>query len=200
MTVRATGLVLAGGQSRRMGTRKALLRFEGETLIARVHGVLASLCDPILVVANDASVAAELPAAVIADAAPGGSVVHGLLAGLRASPHELAIAVACDMPYLASALLKHQLERAIDYDAVVIAGPTGVEPLHGVYRKTILPLLERLAERPSSALRDLLGDAKTLVLEEAEVVRYDPERRSAVNLNTPEDVAHWGRAAANSRR
>lgn len=188
MTVPATGLILAGGRSSRMGVTKALLEIDGEPLIRRVVNALRPICEPILAVGNDPIVLADLRLPLIADAAPGGSVVHGLLAGLRHSPHDLAVAVGCDMPYLASSLLKHQLERAIDYDVVVIGGPLGIEPLHAVYRRTVLQKLEQLAIRPGSALRDLLGDARTLVLDPADVASHDPSGRSAINLNTPDDV------------
>jgi len=183
-TAAVTGLILAGGRSRRMGRPKAVIPFQGQTLIERVERVLREICDPVLVVGDDPVLPDGFLPAVIADAPPGGSVIHGLLAGLRASPHELAAAVGCDMPHLSSSLLKRQVEHAIDYDVVVIASPRGPEPLHGIYRRSVIPILERLAWQPGASLRDLLDTVRVLVLDPDEAAMFDPGQLSATNLNT----------------
>jgi molybdopterin-guanine dinucleotide biosynthesis protein A len=186
-----TGLILAGGRSRRMGRPKATICIDGVTLIERVAKVLGEFCDPVLVVGDDPILPEGLGLKVVEDAAPGGTVVRGLLGGLRASPHDLAAAVGCDMPYLKSSLLKRQVEHAIDYDVVLLASARGLEPLHGVYRRSVIPALESLATDPTAGLRDLWSRVRGLVLEEGEVRDLDPDAKSTVNLNTPEDLLRY---------
>jgi molybdopterin-guanine dinucleotide biosynthesis protein A len=186
-----TGLILAGGRSRRMGRPKATIRIDGLTLIERVAQVLAEFCDPVLVVGDDPVLPEGFPLTIVPDAPPGGSVIHGLLGGLQASPHDLAAVVGCDMPYLKSSLLKRQVEHAIDYDLVLLANARGLEPLHGIYRRTVIPALERLGEDRSAKLRDLWGQVRGLVLDPREALALDPEGTSAINLNTPEELRRY---------
>jgi len=191
VTAAVTGLILAGGRSRRMGQPKATIRLEGLTLIERVATVLAEFCNPVLVVGNDPVLPEGFGLPVVKDAEPGGTVVRGLLGGLRASPHDLAAAVGCDMPYLKSSLLKRQVERAIDYDVVLLASARGLEPLHGIYRRSVIPALEGLAANPAAGLRELWGRVRGLVLDAGEVLALDPDGSSTVNLNTPDDLQRY---------
>ena len=114
-----TGLVLAGGASRRMGRNKAFLELQGRCLIDVVIERVGAVCAEVLVVTGDASLYASLGVPVVEDTFRGVGVLGGLHAGLEAATHELALAVACDMPFLQPDLLRAFVGWAEGCDAVV---------------------------------------------------------------------------------
>ena len=135
----ACAVVLAGGESRRFGSDKALARFRGEPLIARVVRELRN------VGFNQVAIAAKEPEKY-ADAAPGAELLRdvrpiqtplaGLAAGLRASRHALVFACAADMPFAADAALIDALTAAIaGHDAAVAHAGGSLQPLCGLWRK-----------------------------------------------------------------
>ena len=104
-----SAIILAGGESRRMGSNKALLSLDGQPLIARTAACLRPLADELIVVTNTPEayqfLVADFAARLIPDALPARSALVGLYSGLRMARGDLALAVACDMPFLNPALL-----------------------------------------------------------------------------------------------
>jgi molybdopterin-guanine dinucleotide biosynthesis protein A len=139
-----TGVLLVGGASRRFGAPKALVVFEGETLADRGRRILAEACDEVLVVGK----AGELPFDVIDDSAAVRAPIAGVVAGLRAARHDVAVFLPVDCPAVTAGLLR-QLGEACADAAVPQTGP-----LPGAWAKSALPLLEqRLAEGPLALYR-----------------------------------------------
>jgi molybdopterin-guanine dinucleotide biosynthesis protein A len=139
-----TGIVLAGGASRRMGQDKAFLALGGQLLIEVVIERMAQVCREVLVVAGDMQPYVGLGVPVVEDRFRGVGVLGGLHAGLEAAAHELTLAVGCDMPFLNSDLMQAFVGWAEGFDAAVLRYGDGeqVEPLHGAYRRTCLPAME----------------------------------------------------------
>src|SRR5690349_521379 len=100
-------IILAGGQSRRMGRNKALLRLTPDrpTLIEEVAATVAPL-GPILLVTNTPDAYAFLDLPMVPDARPGAGALGGLYSGLLATACPFNLVVACDMPFLQPALLR----------------------------------------------------------------------------------------------
>src|SRR2546429_3881629 len=95
----ATLLVLAGGDSRRMGRPKALLPVGDTTLIEWLVGRLAPAFEHVAVAARDpAQVPPGLRPRVVRDLHLDAGPLAGIEAGLAASPYDALVAVACDMP------------------------------------------------------------------------------------------------------
>ncbi len=126
-------MLLVGGASRRFGTPKALAIFAGETLADRGRRVLAEACDEVLVVGK----AGELPFDVIDDSAPVRAPIAGVVAGLRAARHDVAVFLPVDCPSVTAALLRHLGDACAD------AAVPQTGPLPGAWAKSALPLLER---------------------------------------------------------
>lgn len=133
-----TGVLLVGGASERFGSPKALARFAGETLAERAWRVLGEACDEVLAVGKAAD-ALPLPFPVLDDGSEERAPVFGVLAGLRAAAHEVAVFLPVDCPLLTAGAL-----RALG-EAVAVP-QTG--PLPGAYAKSMLPAIEqRVAAR-----------------------------------------------------
>ena len=174
-----TGILLVGGASERFGSPKALASFRGETLAERAWRVLSETCDDVLAVGKEAD-GLELPFPVLDDGSAERAPVFGVIAGLRASTHDVCVVVPVDVPLVTPDALRALVEaRAVPQ--------TG--PLPGVYTKQMLPALER---RVAAGERSLRG-VNPNVLEIDESV--------LANVNTRMDlieaaVTDWARERA----
>jgi molybdopterin-guanine dinucleotide biosynthesis protein A len=104
---------------------------------------------------------------------------------------ELAIVVACDMPFLNVPLLRWLIDQAAGYDAVVPQTGAEYEPLHAIYRRTCVnPIVQRLQQGDRRVI-SFFADVRLHTIEEAAWRVIDPAGRSLVNLNTPGDLSAW---------
>ncbi len=191
MSAKLSSVLLAGGQSWRMGRDKSQLVLGGETLVARAARVLGALSDDLIVVTNTREPFAGLDVRLTGDVIPGGGALSGIHAGLAAARHESALVVACDMPFLSLALLRHMALLAPGYDAVVPHWQGQVETLHAVYSRNCILAIEPILRRGGGRIIELYERIHVRYLEPEEIVRFDPDGLSFFNVNTPED---WTRA------
>jgi molybdopterin-guanine dinucleotide biosynthesis protein A len=114
----------------------------------------------------------------------------GLYTALHSSHTDYTLCVACDMPFLSVDLLRYMLGLRSGVDSVVpyIAG--NYESLHAVYHRTCLPVIQEQLERGRLRIHDIYTRLQVRLVAEVEIERFDPEQRSFVNLNSPDDVAH----------
>ena len=187
-----SGIVLAGGLSRRLGRDKAVEPIRGEPLIARVIGRLDSLTDETVVVVNNEARGDELPlpptAATAVDIYPDSGSLGGIYTGLMAARNDWCVAVGCDMPFLNIELLAHMLTLRQGYDAVVPVLGGYPEPTHAVYSKVCLPHIERRLKAGRLKIAGFFDDVRVKFVSEREVEAFDAERLSFFNVNTPEDL------------
>jgi len=182
-----TGLVLAGGASRRLGRDKAFLELDGRPLIEIVVERMAQVCAEVLIVARDSQPYAGLGVRVAEDCYRGVGVLGGLHAGLEAATHELALAVGCDMPFLNPDLLRAFIAWSEGFDVAVLRRGEHVEPLHAAYRRTCLPALEAAIRAGERRIISFFPHVRVRYVTPAEVSALDPDLRSFRNVNTPEE-------------
>lgn len=175
--------LLAGGKSSRMGTNKALLRFDdGSTVIERIVGRVAPLCPEILIVTNTPDEYAFLDLPMFADAYPGASSLGGIYTGLVHATNERALVLSCDLPLLDPGLLRHLLELPFDYDLLVPFVDGRQQPLHAIYAKTCLNAMRAQIEADDFKIVRLLDTLK------GRTPNIEGDWQSSVkNMNTPED-------------
>ncbi len=194
-----SAIILAGGKSSRMGRPKAMLPFGGEPLIARVVRGLAPLFPELVVVAAPGQDLPELSATVVRDHVAYRGPVGGIRYGLGECGSTAAFVTSCDVPFLSLPLVSHLAARLPGHDVVVPRWEGRLQPLHAVYRRSVLPLLERQLERDELRPVFLYDKVRTLRLEEDEVRALDPDGSSFFNMNTPEDyhraLARWQEAS-----
>jgi molybdopterin-guanine dinucleotide biosynthesis protein A len=182
-----TGIILAGGENRRMGTDKAFLDVAGRPLVERVINVLKGLFERVIIVTNSPQSYARYAVSVVTDAIDKRGPLTGIYSGLLASKDEYNFVAACDMPFLNSGLIGHMAKEAEGYDVVVPEIRGNVEPLHAVYHKRLLPLIESQIRRDSRQIRKIFESVKVRRIVEEEIARFDPDKRSFINLNTPQE-------------
>lgn len=182
------GLVLAGGRSQRMGRDKAALPFGDGTLLNRVVERVKTCCHPVFVVTSAAHRYPALTVPVVVDRWPGLGPLAGVEAGLRACPAPYAAVVACDLPFLEPELLLGLRGQAEGADAAVPLTDRA-HPLCAVYRREAAGVAERLLRAGGGSLQHLLVQLRVRYVPEELLRRWDPELKSLVNVNTPEDYA-----------
>jgi molybdopterin-guanine dinucleotide biosynthesis protein A len=168
-----TGILLVGGASTRFGSPKARAILGGETLAARAWRLLGEACDERVAVGKRAD-GLELPFDLLDDGTEVRAPIAGVVAGLRAARHDVAVVIPVDVPQLTTAAL-HELAAACRDAAIPPSGP-----LPGAYRRTALPALERSLAAGRLALRDAIAGLDVAVVE--------LDAGLLVNVNTPDDV------------
>ena len=189
-----SAIILAGGQSRRMGCDKALIAFEGKPIIVHVIDTLRELSDDVLVVSNRSEVYASFGARVVPDADPPSGPLGGSSVGLAAAQHDLAIVVACDMPFLNTQLLRSLVERAVNVDAVVPLTGDRFEPLHAVYRRACLAAINLHLAGGDRRVISFFDEVQVKAVPETDWRLIDPTGRSLANLNTLDDLRQMRQA------
>lgn len=197
MGASVTGLILAGGKSKRLGRDKALLPWPREnsetTLLHHVHTVLASVCAEVIVVGNRTDLTGFT---VVPDVSAVGSSLTGLVSGLRAARTTLVLAVACDMPFLNARLLRALIDSSSEeWDAVAPMIGDEPETLHTVYHRRSLTTATRMLQASDLRLAGLLKRLQVRRVPAEEVRVLDPDLASFTNINTPQELAQ-ARASA----
>jgi len=186
-----TGVIIAGGKSRRLGVDKRFLEIGGRPCIQRVIDAFQGLFKEVLIVADAPEPFMSLGAKVVVDLIPGRATLGGLYTGLHFATHDRVFAAASDMPWLSPAAIRVVLDQALSGDIVIPDLAGKLQPMHAAYAKTCLPVLRSLVEAGRLKVQDLCISPQLRVhrIPEAAFRDVDPELRSFFNINTPEDLA-----------
>ena len=188
---RATGIVLAGGRSVRMGRDKGSIVLDGRPMLSIAIDLVASVADEVIVSCrSDVNIEplphVPRPVRLVHDGRAGGPLA-GLEASLAAARYELAVVVPVDMPWLEQAALEELCATARarpGASAVVFASESGPVPLPAVYRRSVLPFVSAQLDAGDLRLGNLLRRLQPLMLP------LDPARadRILANVNEPADL------------
>lgn len=170
-------VILAGGQSRRMGAPKALLEIRGLPMVRWLAERLGPECESVMVSAGEPALAAGLPR--VPDRFAGAGPLAGILAGLEATRGPV-LAVACDMPLVTRDSVRAILEGLNGHDAAVPVAGGLPEPACAAWSQRAAGPIAAALERGEHRVRDLLDR-----LDVAWVAR--PDAGEFKNLNTPDD-------------
>jgi len=190
MEIEVTGILLAGGQSRRMGEDKRYLLVGEQTLLERGLSVLRSIFQEVLVVIAQDSPPLRIDAVVVRDLVPDCGSLGGLYTGLMQATTPCIFAVACDMPFLDKAVIAQFTSRRTTADIVMAKLASRLHPMHALYGKRCLPTLEQMIHARQLKLQELVSQPSLRVqyLTEAELSSIDPSGRSFYNVNTLADL------------
>ncbi len=173
----ATAILLAGGDSTRMGQDKTMLPIDGQPMIKHIYEQLQPHFSQMLVSSSNASLHDFLGVTVVADEVAGRGPLVGIASALKASASNVNFVMACDMPEIDAGLIRAMLRQVGDYDAVVPkVGPELYEPLFAVYKKSALPAIEQVLQSGSNRVIDCFDRCR---------VKYiDLPDRQFRNINT----------------
>ena len=190
MEIEVTGILLAGGKSRRMGEDKRYLVVGDQTLIERGLGVLRSMFHEVLVVIAQDRAPLDIDARVVSDLVPDCGSLGGIYTGLTQATTPYIFAVACDMPFLNQAVITQFTNRRETADIVMARLASRLHPMHALYGKGCLSAMEQMMVARRLKIQELVSHASLRVryVTEADLLSIDPSWRSFHNVNTPEDL------------
>lgn len=181
-------VILAGGQSRRMGFNKALIDVNGRPIISLLIDQVSQVTNRILISSNDSSSYRFLNFPVVPDHFAGCGPLAGLHAAMRWNDSSLFIVLACDLPNLRAPLLKSLVSLAEGFDAAIPRTKDGrAHPLCAAYQRTCLPSIEQALEKGSHKFIEIFLDSALTVrwIGPDEGIYIAAE---LANINTPEDL------------
>jgi molybdopterin-guanine dinucleotide biosynthesis protein A len=185
------GIVLCGGQSKRMGQPKAWLPFAGEIMLPRVVRLLSGAVNPVVVVAAPDQDVPPLPpeVAIVRDEEKDRGPLQGLAAGLAAlrGRAEAAYLSSCDVPFLRPAFVRRLCDLLGNHTICVPRVGEYHHPLAAVYRIEVADAVSRLLAENRLRPFFLFEAVPTRVVEGAELKDVDPTFQTLRNLNTPEE-------------
>jgi len=163
---RASAVILAGGDSRRMGLDKALLPIAGKPLIARIADRLKELFAEVIVGANRIEDYRFLDLEIVPDREPGQGPLMGIASCLERAAEDLAFVTACDVPEIDLSFIHRLIGLARGYDMVLpVTGDRRYEPLFAVYRKTVVPAALDILRQGGRRIIDLLDRVDVRLVE-----------------------------------
>ena len=188
MIENCTALILAGGESRRMGQDKANLLLGEHTLLQSVVATLQPLFAEVIVSVRQPRDEIDLPQ--VCDNPLHTGPLAGLVAGLESINTPWLFALACDMPFITPAVIEYLAQQRADCQAVVPMVNGYPQPLAAFYAASCLPVArDCLKGSGKHSLRELLKRLQVRYVNEAELLKADPILASFFDLDTPQDVA-----------
>jgi len=183
-----TGVVLAGGRSSRYGKNKALVKVNGVPLIERALRTMGSIFEHVVMITNTPEEYAYLKVPMFRDIIQGLGPLGGIYTGLKVIPDQSGFFVACDMPFLNPDLIRHMVAIRDDFDVVVPKISGWVEALHGLYTVKCRGSIERLIQSGAYQIFQFFSSVSVRFVDDEEVRRWDPDLRSFLNINTPDEL------------
>jgi molybdopterin-guanine dinucleotide biosynthesis protein A len=195
----ATLVILAGGESKRMGFPKHELSVGDVDILTHLHRRLGDSFVETVVVGRDLD---RVPQGirVTEDRFIARSPLVGIHAGLRVSRTELCFVIGCDMPHIEPDLVEHVLRRASGFDVAVPVVRGYDEPLLAAYRTTCIAAVEGLIGQLRLKVSGLFEMVRTNRIPEIEVRRHDAGLRSVENINLAAEAERVRTRAVTRRR
>jgi molybdopterin-guanine dinucleotide biosynthesis protein A len=190
MEIEVTGVLLAGGKSRRMGEDKRHLVVGEQTLLERGLRVLQSIFREVLVVIAQDSPPLGVDARVVRDLVPDCGSLGGLYTGLTHATTPYIFVVACDMPFLNQPVIAQFTSRTAIADIVIAKLDGRLHPMHALYSKRCVPALEKMIRARQLKIQEIVSELSLRVryVTEADLLTIDPSGRSFYNVNTMADL------------
>jgi len=178
-----TGIVLAGGASRRMGSDKGLVLYNGRALVEYAIDALKPVCQQLVIItSNPAYRQFGLP--IQGDIYPGCGPMGGLHAGMRWSQSAFYLLTPCDMPTINPSILKSLVRQMGQKHAVVLTVDGRPVPVCGIYSHSILSSLEQHLKEKRLKFVDFLQTFDHLLLD----AKLAGIKQPISNINYPDQL------------
>lgn len=182
-----TGVILAGGESRRMGCDKSLLPVAGARFIDHIYRKMTELFDEVIIATNSPGLYQDIPCRKVPDIYYGLGALAGIHSGLCHAQNERIFVAACDMPYLNTELIRTLCNQSGQDEVVIPQSPNGLEPLHALYHKNCLGAIENTLDGGRRRIVHFFPQVRVSEVAITAVNAVDPQGKSFRNINTPEE-------------
>ncbi|MBN1829762.1 MAG: molybdenum cofactor guanylyltransferase [Deltaproteobacteria bacterium] len=187
-----TGIILAGGQSSRMGFNKAFATFGGERLIDHATGIFRKLFNQTIIVTLAPLDYLDIDATVVTDIFPGAAALGGIYTGLFHAKEEKSFVLSCDMPFIQESFISYMIEASSRYDIVVPRRPDGLQPLHAIYSRRQLHSIERNIKAGNLKITSFYGSSNIRIIPPDIIDTFDSEGLMFMNINNRDDLVRSG--------
>jgi len=186
---KVTGIILAGGVSRRLGYRnKALLKIGRKSVIEHIIAALAEVTEDILLITNSPGEYEHLGLPMFGDILPGSGSLGGIYTGLKVSKTHHNLMVACDIPFIQPRLLTFLIDQMKGYDVSMPVTPDGFQPTCAIYSKNCIKPIEAQIKTGNLKIIDFFPDVRVNRVDLGALYPgYEPDM--FLNINTSEDYS-----------
>ena len=187
-----SGVLIAGGKSRRMGRDKRFLTVGGTSLFDRTLRLLEQVfSETIVVLAEPVESLDTRGSRVVYDVIPNVGSLGGLYTGLMTASRSAIFAVACDMPFLSSDVIRFMASFDTTADIVVARLESGFQPMHALYSQPCIPFLKAMADKRDLKIQKLYGTQhlQVTIVDEVDLSTVGSGLKSFQNVNTLDDLA-----------
>jgi len=185
LSARPVGFVVAGGLSTRMGRDKALLPWQGSTLLDHAIARLAAVCSDVRILCGPVPRYEDRGRLLVVDAIPDGGPLAALAAGLESAGDAAGLYLGVDLPLVSVALLAALAD--MEGDAVVPVAPGGPEPLCALYRPGCRAAVRARLAAGERKMTSFWADVRVRTLEGEALAAFGDPRRIFHNVNAPAD-------------
>lgn len=195
-------IILCGGQSRRMGQDKGSMIIQNKPMIKHILSTLNNHIDEAIIVLNDQTRIDKYnkfinpkeytyPITFLEDKIKNKGPLPGIMTGLMEITSDYALILPCDSPYVSVEYIKTIFSQIDEnYQAIVPYHNDNnklktSEPLHSIYKKDIIPEIEKLVNEDTLHIKGLIEkiDTKFVLIDNKKI-----EKKEFRNLNRPEDI------------
>ncbi len=184
-----TAVILAGGDSKRFGSPKALLKLGEKPIIEHIASRLKECFGEIIIVTNQPELFRHMKIRLIEDVIKSckKSSLRGLHAGLYYSSHKSNFIIACDMPFVNLDLIKYMHAYTENYHIVVPCVDNYLQPLYAFYSKECTDTIEAYLRSGKFKIADLYKEFDVKYIPKEIIFNFDPEEKVFFNINTHHD-------------
>ena len=186
-TMPVTGVVLAGGKSRRMGRDKAFLPFGPGLLIERVIEVVQQVTAEVILITNTPEPYQRFGLPMVSDVIAEAGSLGGIYTGLVSAKTPYSLCLACDMPFVKPTFLRFLCDTAAEVDVVIPRNAADFQPLCAVYSQVCHEPIRHKIEAGRLKITGFLDQVRVRVIDGDLLARYDPSDSMFFNANTPEE-------------
>lgn len=178
-------IILAGGESKRMGKDKGLIEFDGKPFVLRVLEAARTVSNRVMIISGNPEYerfGVPVFKDIFKDKGPAG----GIYTGLTNSKYETNVVLSCDLPFAEASLISVLVSRSGNEDVLVYRDDKNIHPLIGVYKKRLRTHFRECIEKDILSMTDILKDLKV-----KELGIPEPMQKQAVNINTKKDLERY---------
>lgn len=185
------GVILMGGKSSRFGQDKVMAPLGDKPLIEHVIEVISPLMEEVILVGPARQGMRGLKR--VDDIIPGCGPMGGIYTALKTAVTNFCFVFAADMPTIHAGLVAYMQSLAREQDVIVPFWSGGFEPLHAIYNRSVLKVIEPLVMERKLRIDRFFDQVAVEKVPEDVLRRYGEPRELFANINTPQDIGRMKR-------
>ncbi len=190
-----TAIILAGGQSSRMGFDKQFLTVDNNLIVHGIIKELSSIFNELIIVTHKPEVYRNYSYKIVEDELLGFGPLSGIHAGLKNSNSLYNYIIGCDMPFINKTYIDYMISIIKDspekLDGVITLYEDWIEPFNSFYIKDFANSIENYVKTGKPKIYPLLKKCNIHYVPEKEARKFSPTWQMFMNINTPEDIQNY---------